>query len=164
MIITLDTALWGTINIDVSNGFAEYAELTTNGTRRKIWLDIFEDISPITPVDKIIDLLDSVPACERIIQGILDNKVGENACVDEFLEEMQECDEETLQELNITNPTRQAFVSSLILRGVIVGLEAPAPGTLTLTLDYGLPEEFSDQLLVFTFDEKAVLLGVSWES
>ncbi|QGN40137.1 DUF2004 domain-containing protein [Klebsiella oxytoca] len=164
MAITLNTARWGTLNIDEDDGFAEIVMLTVNGKQRNVWLNIFEDVLPATPAAKIIALLDSVPTCEEQIQNMLVREAGENAFIDDFLEYVQEYDEETLQTLNITTPTRLICAKSLILRGVGIWLAAPAPGTLSMTLDYGLPEEFSDQLLVFDFDENSTLRDISWES
>lgn len=160
----LNTACWGMLDVG-EDGFTEHVILKINGKQRNIWLDILEDVLPSMPVEKVICLLDSVSACDAIIQKTLTQGEGKNAFVDEFIEyHLEEFDAETLESLNIIPPTRLVCAENLILRNVTIWIAAPAPGTLKMTLDYGLPEEVSDELLVFNFDEHGALLDITWES
>ncbi|HHB2143185.1 DUF2004 domain-containing protein [Escherichia albertii] len=165
MMITLHSKYCGRLDVDESEGFAEYVTVALNNEKRTVWLNIFGDVLPNTPVDKVIALLDSLPACTEVIRNVLTQKKGTNVFVDEFIEfHLDELDTETLQSLNITPPTHEACANQLTLRGVHMWIVAPAPGTLKMTLDYGVPEDVSDELLVFNFDEHGELLDITWES
>ncbi|AXM04331.1 DUF2004 domain-containing protein [Escherichia fergusonii] len=163
--ITLNSNYWGRLAVDESEGFAEYVTVTLNNEKRTVWLNIFEDVLPNTPIEKIVPLLDSLPACTEIIRNVLAQKKGTNAFVDEFIEfHLDELDAETLQSLDITPPTHEACAKQLTLRGVHLWLAAPAPGRLKMTVDYGISKDISDQLLVFNFDAQGELLDITWES
>ncbi|EGO8358970.1 DUF2004 domain-containing protein [Escherichia coli] len=165
MMITLNSNYWGTLAVNESEGFAEYVTVTLNNEKRTVWLNIFGDVLPNTSTDKIVTLLDSLPTCTEIIRNVLSQKKGTNAFIDAFIEfHLDELDAETLQSLDITPPTHETCANQLILRGVHMWMAAPAPGTLKMTLDYGVSEDISDELLVFNFNEYSELLNITWES
>ncbi|MBZ4119961.1 hypothetical protein JYG52_24030, partial [Escherichia fergusonii] len=68
--ITLNSNYWGRLAVDESEGFAEYVTVTLNNEKRTVWLNIFEDVLPNTPIEKIVPLLDSLPACTEIIRNV----------------------------------------------------------------------------------------------
>lgn len=54
--ITLNSNYWGRLAVDESEGFAEYVTVTLNNEKRTVWLNIFEDVLPNTPIEKIVPL------------------------------------------------------------------------------------------------------------
>ena len=165
--MSIDTQLLGTLIYTEKEGHFEEHTLSLQDKPVSFSVYIFEN----TPLDKHMDMikkyLDNIPLMyEKIKQEIQEN-YKTNKVMTLFIECQQDFDSEDLMALfgvaSVEKLSPEIFIQNIDLNGLHIA-EIGDTGTIDCTVDFSLNEEYSDELLVFSFDNELNIVDISHES
>ena len=163
---TINTKLFGKIKADTEDGMCEYYDITLGGRDMNTSLMIFEDTLNDDTLKIVSDLIEHVPEMYEKGKSELMKKRDSDATVKFFIEwHLDELQEEVLEIFDVSSVkeiTSDLFIDELYLRNITIA--ETKDGWIDCTMDFSLPDEYSDELLVVRFDEKYEIYDISHES
>lgn len=165
---TFESRVFGSHAVDAD--FFWKGETTVSGCRRERSLHVRVDDQAV--LDRAAALVDSIEVLDARARKAIDDARsapdGDTTVGDFVDDQLAEMDAETLFEVFAAAPSAIAqttFLGKLELRSVAVRApdDTPVDG-FALVLDYSLPGDVSDQLLVVTFTAAGEPVSVEWES
>ena len=164
-VYTLNTKLFGEIEITQSDGLVDDFEIILGGKDMTITLNIFEDVATDITIKTIENMLANVPLMyEKGKNTILDGKET-NGFIKFFIEQYLDDIDEFVEIFDIDSSdeiTAAMIAEKLEPRGIVITNDND--GMIDCTFDFSLPEEYTDQLLVIHFNDKYEIFYITHES
>lgn len=162
----IHTSLIGTLEVSVSDGLYQHCEFELGGHTQLIALYIVEDFLTKEHVGTVQHLIDQIPTMYQKAKNHITNSASSNEIMEQYatfhIEELAE-DLLSLLELNsIDELTPEIFMNVLEPRSIRIGPNNK--GAIECSFDYSLPEDYSDELLVVSFDSNLEIYHVTQES
>ena len=164
----INTALFGEIEFTTQGGVWENYDIALGGREMTVRLSIadyydknwFDDDIGVVKnmLNHITQLYDA--AKKALFDGMASNKLI-SYFIDFHIEEVEQI-AEIMGVGSREEITPAMFVDKLGLR--TIGIAKDKADTIVCTLDFSIPAEYSDELLVVRFDGQYKILGISHES
>ena len=164
---TLDTTLFGEIEITQSNGLFEDFDIILGGKSMTVTLNIVEDVATDNAMKIVEDMLNNIPIMyEKGKKVILDGK-DSNALIESFISlYFSHYDIGSYLDFfgvdSKNGVTTTMIAERLEPRTISIGNDKDS--MIDCTFDFSLPPEYTDQLLVIRFDEKNEICFIAHES
>ena len=165
--ISINTKLLGTLIYTEDEGHFETHTLNLQDKQISFDVYVFEN----TPLDKHMDMikkyLDNIPLMYEKIKEEIQQNYKTNEVMTSFIKCQQDFDSEDLMDIfgvaTSEELTPEIFIQNIDLRGLHIA-EVGNTGTIDCTLDFSLHEAYSDELLVFCFDNDLNIVEILHES
>ena len=144
-VCTIDTKLFGEIEIAQPEGLVEDFNITLGGKDMIIDFQVFEDVANDSTIKTIENMLDNIPLMyEKGKKAIIDG-MDSNAVIKGFIDDY-------------------FYDDDIDVYLDFFGADSGEDGTIDCTFDFSLPEEYTDQLLVICFNDKHEIFYITHES
>ena len=163
----IETKLLGTLIYTEDEGHFETHTLSLQDNQVSFDVYVFEN----TPLDKYMDMvkkyLDNIPLMYEKIKKEIQENYKSNETMTFFIECQQDFEQEDLMDIfGVSSSealTPEVFIQNIELRGLHIA-EVADTDTIDCTVDFSLHEAYSDELLVFCFDNDLNITNISHES
>lgn len=163
---TINTSSIGTIEVSNRDGlFGDY-EFELDGQKTPVSLFIIEDFLNKDNASTVEYFIDHVPAMYQKAKNYISLSASSNEVIQEYIS----CHiEEPFSELvslfhldSIDQLTPELFVNSLEL--LTIRISPDSNGVIECFFDFSLPENYTDELLVISFDSTLEIHHITQES
>ena len=160
---TINTTLFGKLDIPVDEGIFEEYIISLGGTEMTLYLCIDEEFVNDSNIEKVTNLIENIPEMyKKGKQSIWDNRESSELIrffVSWHLENLDGLDEifETEDEVTFDMITKK-------LEPRLIRIGESSLSSIECVFDFSLPEDYADDLLVVKFNEKFEIFGMAHES
>jgi len=164
---TLDTKLFGKIEITQSDGLMEDFDIVLGDKDMAIHFQVFEDVANDSTIKTIEKMLDNIPLMyDKGKKAIIDG-IDSNAIIKSFIDDYFH-DDDIDEYLDFFDVDTGEEVTALMVgerlepRAIVIANDKD--GIIDCTFDFSLPEEYTNQLLVIRFNDKHEIFYITHES
>lgn len=162
----INTQLLGLLEISSKSGICEDYDINIQGRDMQVTLIVFEDFINDGNIKIVCDFIEHIPEFYQTGKTELLKIRDTNALVKYFMKfHLDELSEDMLEIFEVDSVdviTSEMFINQLELRSVSIAPDRN--NEIDCTLDFSLPEEYTDELLVVRFDSQHQIYDISHES
>ena len=162
---TLETKLFGEIEVTQSDGLIADFDIVLGGKDMSVNFQVFEDVANDDTIEIIENMLDNIPLMYEKGKEIILTEKESNAIIKSFIEDyFDDIDEYAeLFDVNSSNEiTTTMIAKNLEPRSIFITNDND--DMIDCIFDFSLSEEYTDQLLVISFNDKYEICHITHES
>ncbi|MGG0821745.1 DUF2004 domain-containing protein [Paenibacillus turicensis] len=165
-LININTSTLGTLEVPISQGLYKLCNFDLDGQKTSVVLHIFEDFLSTENINLVQNLIEQIDVMYHKAKKHITLFASSNETIQQYISfHIEELGDELLSLFNIDSMdqlTPELFINHLEPRTISVGPHANYD--VDCVFDFSLPEDFTDELLVISFDPNLEIYNISHES
>ncbi|MNJ42577.1 hypothetical protein D3C77_375490 [compost metagenome] len=163
---TINTSLIGKLEVPVGDGLYKSYEFELGGQKTLVSLYIVEDFLTKDNVSTVQHFIDQIPAMYQKAKKDISLSASSNEIIKEYTSfHIEELGDDLVSLFNLASSdqlTPELFVNNLEPRTIRIGPHSN--DDIDCTFDFSLPEDFTDELLVVSFNPNLEIYTITHES
>ena len=161
----IETTLFGKINIPADEGLFEDFSIELGGKEMSVNLYVVEDFLNESNLERVKSVMEQIPKMYETARKYISDNMNSNGFIKYFIEchiEELEGLEELFDVSSARDITPEMFINRLEPRAIRISNDKET--FLDCIFDFSLPEDYSDELLVVSFNEQCEIIDITHES